>query len=274
MNFTNNETDWIAADSDSNTATAVAEPESTAPARDRCARTPHSRAELERCLELVRIIVNKMKVNVPYQCDEEEMISLGNSGLVQAIHQYDDSKGASFETYASIRIRGAILDGLRRMDTMPRQSRRQFRQLQQSIQDFEQQHGRSPSEKELQQATQMSAAQIDRIRQSGLASQRISLDSTLDESRKDLAETIPDTGQPAAFDVVEDKEIRSLIKERMKRLPRREQKILALYYHENASFAEIAAAIGLCESRVCQLHAQCIRKLREFVQSVSHSPAY
>ncbi len=229
--------------------------------------------ELERYIDLVKIIANRMKAKYPSHTDLDELISLGNSGLAQALQSYDRTRGAAFETYASIRIRGAILDGLRRSDTLPRHTRGKYRQLQKTIEELEQEHGREPTEEEICTRMNLTARQFSMLRGKTQPATLVRLDAQTDNTGRDLQECIADDDQATADALLEDKEIRSLLVERISRLPDREQKILSLYYYENATFAEIAQAIGCCESRVCQLHSQSIEKLRTYVQQISRGYA-
>jgi len=232
----------------------------------------HSTSELaERYLPLVKSIVGKMRMHLPPALEVADVYSIGVSGLMQALHHYDPKKGTAFGAYASLRIRGAILDELRRLDWLPRKMRSQAKQLNEIRDQLTQALGREPQDEELAEALGMPVQDFKQLQEQVQPITLVNLDQLFgdggqDSQRGSLHEAIEDRTQANARDRVEDSETIDLIREGIKQLPDIQRKILAMYYFEDMRLAEIAAAFELSESRISQIHSKAISRLRSIVQ--------
>ena len=170
--------------------------------------------------------------------------------------------GAQFETYAAQRIRGAMLDGLRENDWLPRSLRREFRQIEAAIARLEQEHGRPPSEAELAKALGISLGEYQKVLQDARGHQLISFEDLVEEGDDDFLERhLADTsGEPSQL--LEDENLRRLLVQGIELLPEREKLMMALYYEQDLNLREIGEVMGVTESRVCQLHSQAVARLR------------
>ncbi|MDR2165861.1 MAG: RNA polymerase sigma factor FliA [Zoogloeaceae bacterium] len=213
-------------------------------------------------LPLVKRIAHHLIARMPANVQLEDLIQNGMVGLLDAMARYDENLGAQFETYASQRIRGAMLDGLRENDWLPRQARREMRQVEVVLQRLEQENGRPPSERELAAAMGMDLADYQRLLQEARGHQLLYLEDFGNEEGEDfLARHLGSSAQePSAL--LEDKDFRRSLGEAIRALPEREQLLMALYYDEELNLREIGEVMGVSESRVCQLHNQAIGRVR------------
>jgi RNA polymerase sigma factor for flagellar operon FliA len=189
--------------------------------------------------------------------------------LLQALRNYDPACGTSFETYARVRVRGAMLDELRRMDWVPRTVHEKARRIQDVLSKLEQKLGRNPTEEEMARALDMSVGAytelLDEIRPAAF----ICLDATCSSEGVEagnLYEVVADPVENSPVEEVSRRELKHVILERLKQLPEMQRKVLALYYGEDLHLREIAEAFGLTESRICQIHAQAILSIRSYLQ--------
>ncbi len=235
---------------------------------------PSSRANFEALLEshlpLVRSIVDRMKRQLPAKIDIEDLYSVGVIGLVAAAHNFRETKNKSFIPYASMRIRGAVLDELRRMDWMSRSGRSKAKQLGALISRIEQEQGGAVAPAQLCEELDISEEELDALLEQVRPIKIISLDVPEDweESEHSLHDIIPDDSGCSALESLERKELTELIAERIKQLPDVPKRVLAMYYYEGMKLADIAAAFGLTESRICQIHTQAVQQLRTYVLSL------
>lgn len=226
---------------------------------------------IEKHLPLVRSIVERMKRKLPQRIETEELFSVGVTGLVAAARNYRASRVGSFTGYASTRIRGAILDELRRMDWMSRGNRSKAKRLGSTISRLEQEQGGTVHQEALCAEMQMSEEELQELMDEMRPLRIVSLDSPDEQGEMDdqsLHEVIADDCSISAYDVVERKEIIALLAERITQLPEIPKKVLAMYYYENLRLSDIATCFGLTESRICQIHTQAVSQLRIYMQSI------
>jgi RNA polymerase sigma factor for flagellar operon FliA len=214
---------------------------------------------------LVKYVVGRLGVSMPGLFDHEDAMQAGVLGLLRAIDAYQPESAASFESYAILRIRGAILDAVRSLDSIGRAGRETSRAIQGAIRDLQNEMGRSPSEAEIAGRLDMSVAKYrERLRAASVVT--VSLDEHESRDNDDdpvgLAENAPD---PNAVDPAEEAARRdavaSLVHE-IGRLNPRSRMVLALYYQDEMTFKEIGEVLGVTESRVCQIHSESILALR------------
>lgn len=226
---------------------------------------------IERYLPLVRNVVDRIKLNVPAHVDADDLYSVGVTGLIAAVRKFDPNQGSTFASYAAMRIRGAILDELRRMDWCPRRARARSRKLKTAINDVEQKLGRAATDAEVCSALGLSPKEYEKWVEEAKPVTFIAIDQTADGEEGEgasLHELLADETDVTGRDNLEKAELLQLLTQRIAELPDIPKKILAMYYFENMRLAEIAAVFGLTESRICQIHAQTILGLRGWLQRV------
>src|SRR3984893_5935969 len=226
---------------------------------------------LENHLPLVRSIVERMRRKLPSKIETEELYSIGITGLVAAARNFRPAQQKSFAGYATTRIRGAILDELRRMDWMSRATRSKAKRLGTAISKLEQEQGGSVSQDSLCAEMQMTEDELADLMEEVRPVKFISLDGVDEQSEveeQSLHEIIPDDSCVAPLDAWERKEVLALLAQRMEQLPAVPKKVLAMYYYENMRLSEIATCFGLTESRICQIHTQTVGQLRHYLTSL------
>lgn len=223
---------------------------------------------IERFLPLVRNVVDRIKLTLPLHIDADDLYSVGVIGLIAAVRKYDPAQGNTFAGYAAMRIRGAVLDELRRMDWCPRRTRARARKLKESINSLEQKLGHTANEAEICQELGITQKEytkwLDEVRPATF----IALDGPAGREESEgasLHELLADENDATGRDTLEKEELLKLLTQRMAELPDIPRKILAMYYFEGMRLAEIAAVYGLTESRICQIHSQTILGLRSYL---------
>lgn len=224
---------------------------------------------IEEYLPQVRAVADRMKRRLPQNIEVEELYSIGVTGLIAAARNYSVSKAGSFASYASTRIRGAILDELRRNDWMSRGKRSKAKKLDLAINKLEQERGGIVCEQDLCTEMKMTAEELAELQDEVREVKFISFDEDeLDSENQSLHETVPDDSCLPAFLVLERKEALAILAERMTLLPDIQKRVLAMYYYENMKIAEIAVCFGVTESRICQIHTQTLRLLRAYMTNI------
>jgi RNA polymerase sigma factor for flagellar operon FliA len=226
---------------------------------------------IERYLPLVRNVVDRIKLNVPAHVDADDLYSVGVTGLIAAVRKFDPEQGSTFASYAAMRIRGAILDELRRMDWCPRRARARSRKLKSAINDVEQKVGRAATDDEICAELGLTQKEYNKWVEEAKPVTFINIDHEVKSEEgggASLHELLADESDVTGRDTLEKEELLQLLTDRIASLPDIPRKILAMYYHENLRLAEIAAVFELTESRICQIHAQTILTLRAFLQRV------
>jgi len=234
------------------------------------ANSTQSRQEfIERHLHLVKTVIGRMRMTLPESLDFDDLHSVGITGLMNAVRKYDPSQKRAFPAFAIAHIRGAVLDELRRMDLLSRGSREKAKKLQKVMTELEQHLGRPATEEEIQAALNVSAAEYGQLLEEIKPASFLPLDTALDAPELGdvvLHDVIEDAEQLSAEEQLEKKELISLVTERLQQLPDVPKKVMAMYYFEDMRLAEIAAAFGLSEGRISQIHTQTVLSLRAFVQ--------
>jgi RNA polymerase sigma factor FliA len=226
---------------------------------------------IERFLPLVRNVVDRIKLNLPPHVDADDLYSVGVTGLIAAVKKYDPAQGHTFAAYATTRIRGSILDELRRMDWCPRRARAKARKLKEAIIEVEQRLGRAATEEEVRTHLGLSAKEYAKWMEEAKPVCFVNIDATTDHEDSDgasLHELIADESDVSVRDRMEKDELMKLVAQRIEELPDIPKKILSMYYFENMRLAEIATVFSLTESRICQIHAQTVLGLRAYIQRV------
>jgi len=209
---------------------------------------------------LVKFVAGRVGAGLPSSVDSGDLISSGVFGLIDAIERFDLEQGVQFETFAVPRIRGAIYDGLRQLDWVPRSVRSRARNVEKSFSELEHELGRAPSDDELAEHLRIAPTELSKWL-SAIASTTIGpLDRAIAAGAEPMAPDNAVSGSPSA--VVEDRELSHLMREQIKKLPDREKLVLSLYYDEGLTLSEIGEVLGVTESRVSQIHTKSVLHLR------------
>ncbi|AVO49728.1 RNA polymerase sigma factor FliA [Melaminivora suipulveris] len=221
-------------------------------------------ALLRQHLPLVRRIAHHMIAKLPANVELDDLIQVGMIGLTDALSRFEAAQGVQFETFASQRIRGAMLDELRGGDWMSRSSRKSQKEIEQALRRAEQRLGRSPLESEIAEELGMSLGDYQSLLGKVRGTQLVYLEDMHqgdDESDSFLDRHVADeAADPMA--VLRDQRLRTSLVAAIGQLPEREQHIMGMYYEHDMNLKEIAAVLGVTESRICQLHSQAIARLR------------
>ena len=217
---------------------------------------------VQRFAPLVKRIAYHLMARLPSSVQVDDLVQNGMLGLLDAINRFEAGMGAQFETYAAQRIRGAMLDGLRENDWLPRSLRRDFRRIEVAISQLEQQHGRAPSEQELAAALDMTLADYQKMLQDARGHQLISFEDLVEDGDEDFLERHLTDHSAEPSKILEDESLRRLLIDGIEALPEREKLMMALYYEQDLNLREIGEVMGVTESRVCQLHTQVVARLR------------
>jgi RNA polymerase sigma factor for flagellar operon FliA len=209
-------------------------------------------ALVARHAELVKRIAFHLAGRLPPSVEVDDLIQAGMLGLLEAAAHYSADRGASFETYAGIRIRGAMIDSLRKLDWAPRSVHRKAREAAKVMREIEEREGREARDAEVAAALGVAMEEYVRIMQDASACHLGSLDEADDVADRN-ADPARDTRSGA---------LRTAVAEAIATLPEREALVMSLYYDEELNLKEIGAVLGVSESRVCQLHGQALVRLR------------
>lgn len=211
-------------------------------------------------IDLVRRIAHHLAARLPASVQVEDLVQSGMIGLIEASRQYQAGQGATFATYAGIRIRGAMIDELRRADWTPRSVHRNTRRISASIQRVEAREGRAANDREIAAELDVSLDDYHAMLQDTAGSQVIGLDDVFGEDM-DADRLLPgDSAEPD--DEVEQEQFQGSLARSLASLPEKERLVLALYYDEELNLKEIGAVIGVTESRVSQIRSQALHRLR------------
>jgi RNA polymerase sigma factor for flagellar operon FliA len=224
---------------------------------------------VERHLPLVKHTVDRMRIFLPAVLDQDDLYSVGATGLIAAARKFDAAQEATFPAFASMHIRGAVYDELRRMDWVPRSARDRAKQVNDKLSEIEQRLGRPATEAEACAELGVTASEYAELLEEIRPATMMPLDGDVfsnDTEQLALHEVIADDNQPAASETLDKKELVALLVEHIQKLPDVPKKVLALYYFENMRLAEIAAAFGLTEGRISQIHTQAVLSLRGWLK--------
>jgi RNA polymerase sigma factor FliA len=214
-------------------------------------------------MPLVKRLAHHMKAKLPPSVEVDDLVQAGMMGLLDAINRYEDNHGAQFETYAVLRIRGAMLDELRNSDWMPRSTRQNMRKVEAAMEALQQRLGRPASESEIAKSLKMSLSDYQEMLGDGGGHQLLYYEDFHDtEEGSDgfLDRYAVDDSDPLRS--LLDTGFRQAVIDAIDALPPREKMLMGLYYEEELNLKEIGAVMGVSESRVSQLHTQAVSRLR------------
>lgn len=214
---------------------------------------------------LIRYVIGRIKFTLPSTVSVEDIAGYGVEGLINAVERFSPQKNTRFETYALIRIRGAIIDKIRSEDFLPRSVRKKIKEIKNTQEFLKQEYGRMPTSKEVADYLGMDAEKINQLLSEDMVMTSIYEKKGSSDDSIEIIDTIEDTNKLNPQQNVEEKNVKQQLEKALQRLPERERVIMVLYYQENMTLKEIGATINMSESRVCQLHAQAIMKLKNIL---------
>jgi len=221
---------------------------------------------------LVRYVAGRLGSGLPAHVDEGDLVSYGLLGLINAIERYDPTRDIKFETYAIVRIKGAIIDELRALDWVPRSVRSRAREIERAIAELESKLGRAPNDEEIAGKIGIS---VDELAESLTDISRSSI-AALDElwavsgegDQVSLLDTIEDTSGAQPAEALDETDLRETLADAIARLPEREKLVITLYYYEELTLREIGEVLGVTESRISQLHTKAVLRLKSRLAGV------
>ena len=225
-------------------------------------------ALLKQYSPLVRRLAHQMIAKLPANVELDDLIQVGMIGLSDALSRFDANQGVQFETFATQRIRGAMLDELRGSDWMSRGDRRQQRAIETAVHKLEQRLGRAPNETEIAKEMELTLPEYQQLLGKVRGTQLIYLeDMSGDDGDEDYLDRHVADEDANPLGRLQDQRMREALVEAIKNLPEREQFVMSMFYEQDMNLKEIAAVLGVTESRVCQLHSQSIARLRAKLRS-------
>ena len=212
---------------------------------------------------LVKIVAGRLGMHLGYAVEYDDLVGYGIFGLIDAIDKFELTKGVKFETYASLRIRGAILDQIRKMDWIPRTLRQKQKRLEQATVDLESRLGRIATNEELAAEMDITLEELEGLVNQTQIASLVSLDEYLEQG----SEVRVETGNKPRFEqpeqVMERQELKRMLAEAIGSLNDNEQKVIAFYYYEEMTLKEISKILGVSESRVSQIHTKALKKMKD-----------
>ncbi|SFA77217.1 RNA polymerase, sigma 28 subunit, SigD/FliA/WhiG [Lentibacillus halodurans] len=226
---------------------------------------------IDNYMYLVSYHVERVSINLPSNVSKDDLKSFGMMGLFDALTKFQHSRELKFDTYASFRIRGAIIDGLRKEDWLPRSIREKAKKVEQASQELEQIYQRDPTSEEIAKKLQMSAEEVEELARDSLVANILSIEekpNKENEHKEGIGYTIPDQSSVQPDDHMLQSELKDELIESMQSLNQNEQMVVSLFYHEELTLTEIGHILELTTSRISQIHRKAIFKLRKSLQKI------
>jgi len=219
---------------------------------------------IQEFVPVIKYMALRLAMRVPAGLNVEDLISAGTVGLLDALSKYDPSREVKFRTYAEFRIRGAMLDEMRAMDWVPRSVRERIGRIQHAANEFTKRKGRTPNEQELATELGVDTKEVDEALLQAKGTVVLSLDDlgTTEDDAHSILDALADTEQPNPLESLLSEDTRKVLADAIDRLPERQRLVLTLYYFEELTMKEIGTLLSVTESRICQLHAQAMVRLK------------
>jgi RNA polymerase sigma factor for flagellar operon FliA len=227
---------------------------------------------IKRYMPLVSYHVQRISVGLPKSVSKDDLMSLGLFGLYDALEKFDPNRDLKFDTYASFRVRGAIIDGLRKEDWLPRSSREKAKRVEATIEKLEQKHLRNVSSKEIANELGLSEGEVVNVINEGFFANVLSIDDQLfdQDDGEGIGFTIKDEHQHTPEDKILKDELIGQLSEVITQLSEKEQLVISFFYKEELTLTEIGQVMNLSTSRISQIHSKALFKLRKILENVIH----
>lgn len=227
-------------------------------------------SDKEQCIKefapLVKRIAHFMMLKLPNSVQVDDLIQVGMMGLLDAAGRYDELRGAQFETYASQRIRGAMLDELRGADWLPRSMRSDMRKIESAVSRAQQRLGKAPVESDIAKELDITLEEYQALLQDSRGAQLMYYEDFHSSGDDDFFERFETDGKSNPLEVLQDERFRGALIKAIENLPERERLLMAMHYEQDMNLREIGEVLGVGESRVCQLHSQAVARLRSMLE--------
>ncbi|MGN0350449.1 MAG: FliA/WhiG family RNA polymerase sigma factor [Roseburia sp.] len=212
--------------------------------------------------QLVKVVAGRLSMYLGYNVEYDDLVSYGIFGLIDAIDKFDLNKDVKFETYASLRIRGAILDQIRKMDWIPRTVRQKQKKIDEAIKQIEMRTGKNALDEEIASELGVSEDELNAWQSQLKVTNVVSLNEFLEQG----SEPVMDVRQNSHFiqpeDMIQENELKEVLNDALELLTEKEKKVILLYYYEDLTLKEISQILEVSESRVSQLHTKALQKMR------------
>lgn len=214
---------------------------------------------------LVKLVAGRLNMYLGYNVEYEDLVSYGIFGLIDAIDKFDMTKDVKFETYASLRIRGAILDQIRKMDWIPRTVRQKQKKMDEAIKAIESRTGRTASDEEIASELGLSEDELLGWQSQLKVTNVVSLNEYIEQGTEPVMETRGNSHFIQPEEMVEQNELKVMLEKAMEQLTEKESKVILLYYYEEMTLKEISRVLEVSESRVSQLHTKALSKMQKIM---------
>ncbi len=211
---------------------------------------------------LVKLVAGRLSMYLGYNVEYDDLVGYGTFGLIDAIDKFDYNKGYKFETYASLRIRGAILDQIRKMDWIPRSIRQKQRKIDMAYQSLEIKYGRNVNDEEVAKELEISLEELETWQNQTKVTNIISLDEFMEQGSEGKVEQSLTAASIQPEKIVEQQELKELLARTLDTLTEKEKKVIILYYYEELTLKEISRILEVSESRISQLHTKALQKMK------------
>lgn len=215
---------------------------------------------------LVKRIAYHLMARLPASVEVDDLIQAGLMALLGAVDRYDETQGANFETFATQRIRGAMLDELRDADWASRNVRKAARRIEDAVQVLQQRLSRQPSESEIADELKLDLEAYFELLNDARGAQLVYYEDMQEGDGEEFLSRFADEAMPAPFDLLAGHRFKMALVQSIGALPEREKLLMSMYYEQELNFKEIGAVLGVSESRVCQLHTQAVSRLRGWLR--------
>lgn len=215
--------------------------------------------------QLVKLVAGRLSMYLGHNVEYDDLVSYGIFGLIDAIDKFDADKNVKFETYASLRIRGSILDQIRKMDWIPRTVRQRQRKLDEAVKQIEAQTGRNASDDEIAQVLGISPDELLNWQSQLKVSNLVSMTEFEENGTEPAMDTTYNSHFTQPEEVVEKEELKKTLVEALDALTEKERRVIELYYYEEMTLKEISKILGVSESRVSQLHTKSLTKMKKIM---------
>lgn len=226
-------------------------------------RTPELREQI--ILEyapLVKVVAGRLSMYLGYNVEYDDLVSYGIFGLIDAIDKFDMDKEVKFETYASLRIRGAILDQIRKMDWIPRTVRQKQKKIDEAIKKVEMQTGKTALDEEVARELGVTGDELTEWQSQLKVTNIVSLNEFIEQGTEPVMDARHNSHFIQPEEQVQETELREKLQEAMEQLTEKEKKVILLYYYEDLTLKEISRVLEVSESRISQLHTKALSKMQ------------
>ncbi len=214
---------------------------------------------------LVKIVAGRLSMYLGYNVEYDDLVGYGIFGLIDAIDKFDINKEVKFETYASLRIRGSILDQIRKMDWIPRTVRQKQKKIDEAIRKIETETGRNAQDEEIARELGVSEEELTNWQSQLKVTNLVSLNEYVDQGLEPVMDARNNSHFAQPEDAIAEEELKKMLAQSLEILTEKERKVITLYYYENLTLKEISNILEVSESRVSQLHTKALTKMKKIM---------